>query len=110
LAAKSTERAVIIGRRVCEARDAARLNNTSLAVATGIPRRTIVRITNGQNEPDVETLEKIANATRRRLSFFQVEQPRPDLAAAIEDLVDVLVGEVRQKITERALDLEQAAS
>lgn len=109
LATKSTERAEIIGRRVCVARDQARLNNTSLAVATGIPRRTIVRITNGQNEPDGDTLEKIANATRKPLSFFQVDRPRPDLSAAVECLVDVLIDEVRAKLVERTLELEAAS-
>lgn len=109
LAAKSTERAKIIGLRVCEARDQAKLNNTSLALATGLPRRTIVRITNGQNEPDGDTLERIANATRKPLSFFQVDRPRPDLSAAVESLVDVLVEEVRSSLVDRVTELEAAS-
>ena len=106
MATKSTERAKITGLRVCEARDAAGLNNTTLAIATGIPRRTIVRTANGHNEPDLETLERIANATRKPLSYFQVDRPRPDLSAAVESLVDVLVAEVRSKLLERAAAIE----
>lgn len=105
LAAKSTERAKIIGLRICAARDDAKLTNTSLAVLTGIPRRTIIRVAQGYNEPDSETLERIAIATRKPLSYFQVERARPDLSAAVESLVDVLIEEVRFKLVERSEEL-----
>jgi transcriptional regulator with XRE-family HTH domain len=110
LAAKTTERAKIIAARVVRARDDAKLNNSSLAIATGLPRRTIVRITGGHNEPDTDTLERIANATRKPLSFFQVDRPRPDLSAAVESLVDVLVDEVRAKLIEKTNQLSGVSS
>jgi transcriptional regulator with XRE-family HTH domain len=109
MAAKSTDRAKIIAARVVQARDDAKLNNSSLSAVSGVPRRTIVRITGGHNEPDGETLERIANATRKPLSFFQVDRPRPDLSAAVESLVDVLVDEVRAKLIAKTTELAGAS-
>lgn len=110
MAAKSSDRAKIIASRVIRARDDAKLNNSSLSAASGVPRRTIVRIVGGYNEPDGETLERIANATRKPLSFFQVDRPRPDLSAAVESLVDVLVDEVRAKLIEKTTELAEVGS
>lgn len=100
LATKTTERAQVIGLRVCEARDEAGLNNTSLALATGLPRRTIVRVANGRNEADTGTLERIANATGKPLDFFRVDAPpapSDGLKVAAENLVVALMAELRSE-------------
>ena len=94
-----------MGLRISLARDEAGMNNSSLAIAAGLPRRTIVRLAGGQNDPDVETLEKIANATRKPLSYFQVDKPAADLSAAVESLVDALMDDVRSKLLERTAAL-----
>lgn len=110
---KSTERAQVIGLRVREARDEAGLNNTSLAAATGLPRRTIVRVANGRNEADTATLERIATATGKPLDFFRVDSapaPSDGLKAAAENLVHALMAELRQELaTEQAAAAEAAA-
>lgn len=109
LPTKSTERAKIIGLRVSAARDEAGLNNSTLALAAGLPRRTIVRIANGHNAADVSTLERIAVATRKPLSYFQIDRPRADLGLAVENLVDALMDDLRGKLLERVTDLDLVA-
>lgn len=101
MAAKTSERAQIIGMRVREARDEAGLNNSSLALAAGLPRRTIVRIANGHNEADSGTIEAIARATRKPLDFFRGDNPQqlvePVMAAA-QNLFETLIHEVRVQL------------
>ncbi|HVS86451.1 MAG TPA: helix-turn-helix transcriptional regulator [Gaiellaceae bacterium] len=103
---KTSNRAASVGALVCEARDEAGLNNSSLAREAGLERRTIVRITNGQNEPDLETLERIARATKKPLDFFRVDQGEPSVAlrAAAENLVEVLVEQAREAIRQAAAE------
>lgn len=106
MSSKLTERARLIGERVAAARDEAGLNNSSLAVAAGLPRRTIVRITNGRNEPEAETLEKIARATGKSLDYFRLDLAPASVRvrAAAEDLVMALVEELRAEILASATE------
>lgn len=110
LATKTTDRAVLIGMRIAEARDAAGFNNSSLARATGIDRSNLRGLISGRNEPSVRTLEKIALATRKPLSFFQPERLRADLGTAVESLVDALMDDVRERLLRRAEGLVGAES
>lgn len=99
---KTTDRALLIGRRVREACDDIGLSNSELARRTGLPRRTIVRITNGHNEADVATLELISRETGKPLDFFRAEgaTPAPDrIRLAAEGLVEALVAELRQTVS-----------
>lgn len=92
-------RAELLALRVREARDAAGLNNRSLAEKAGVPRRTIVRITNGHNKSRInaETLEAIADATGVSVAFFA--EPSTRVVAAAELLVAALVDELRDAIS-----------
>lgn len=108
LATKSTERAVLVGLRIAEARDNAGHNNSSLARATGIDRSNLRNLIAGRNEASLRTLEKIATATRKPLSFFQVDRSRADLGVAVENLVDALMEDVRAKLLERTDGLIEA--
>lgn len=91
----------LLADRVCQARDEARLSNAELALRAGVPRRTIVRITNGHNKTRLnqETLEAIAQATGKPLSFFAVNGVTLSLVtAAAENLVAVLMAAMREEM------------
>lgn len=94
----TTTRSELLALRVCEARDAAGLTNRELAIRSGVPRRTIVRITNGHNKSRIntETLEAIAQATGLPVSFFS--DPSSRVLAAAELLVAALVDELRSTL------------
>lgn len=103
-------RAELLALRVCEARDSAGLTNRALAEKSGVPRRTIVRITNGHNKSRVnpETLEAIAEATGVSVAFFA--EPSTRVVAAAELLVAALVDELRDAIgRESAVERERVA-
>lgn len=108
MAAEITQtRAQMIASLVCRARDDAGLNNTSLAQESGVPRRTIVRITNGQGDsgPELDTLAKIAQATRKPLSYFHVGGGASDrVRTAAEGLVEALVDELRERLATEGID------
>lgn len=98
---KPNEQAERIGTLVRAARDAAGLNNTTLAAAVGMPRRTIVRIANGKNVPETATLERIARATGKPLDYFVGGGSRNGSArihALLDDLVGELMVEVRASV------------
>jgi transcriptional regulator with XRE-family HTH domain len=106
LAAKTTDRAIIIAARVREAIQDAGINNSELARRTGLQRRTIVRIANGHNEPDTETLEKIAQGTGKTLDFFAVtgRGPSPRVVEALNDFYAVLLADLRETIAAAPVD------
>lgn len=91
----TASRSALLALRVREARDAAGFNNTQLAIHSGVPRRTISRITNGHNKSRInaETLEALAEATGVPVSFFS--DPSSRVVAAAELLVNALVEELR---------------
>lgn len=97
---KGSERAIIIGGRIRQAITDASINNSELARRTGIQRRTIVRIANGHNEPDSETLEKIAVATGKTLGYFAIESgaASPRVVEAVHGLYAALLDDLRQEI------------
>jgi transcriptional regulator with XRE-family HTH domain len=101
LAVKSTERAIIIGGRVRRAIAEAGINNSELARRAELPRRTIVRIANGHNEPDNATLEKIARATGKTLNYFAVDagpSASPRVVEAVHNLYVALLEDLRDEI------------
>lgn len=102
-------RAELLALRVREARDSAGLTNRSLAEKSGVPRRTIVRITNGHNKSRVnpETLEAIADATGVSTAFFA--EPSSRVVAAAELLVAALVDELRDAISQQNSTVEEKA-
>ena len=103
-------RAELLALRVREARDSAGLTNRALAERSGVPRRTIVRITNGHNKSRVnpETLEAIADATGVSVAFFA--EPSTRVVAAAELLVAALVDELRDAIgRDSAVERERVA-
>jgi transcriptional regulator with XRE-family HTH domain len=66
-----------IGRRVLEARKAARLSQEELAHRAGVRVQTILRYERGYVTQTIRTLEKIGRATSRPLSFFITPPPEP---------------------------------
>lgn len=96
------ERSVFLAQRVCQARDEAGLSNAELARRAGLPRRTIVRITNGANKARIqqETIEKIAGATGKPISFFSFTPggASPRVAEAVETLYAALLADLRQEL------------
>lgn len=104
-------RGELLASRIREARDAAGLSNSELARRSDVPRRTIVRITNGQNKSRVnpDTLEAIASATGVQVSFFS--DPSSRVVAAAELLVAALIDELRDTIERESVsdDAEVAA-
>lgn len=109
---KTTERAVIIGGRVRQAVAEAGINNSELARRTGLQRRTIVRLANGHNEPDTETLEKIATATGKSLNFFAIGDPGPSakIVEAVSALYSALLEDVRETIASEARPRDEVAA
>lgn len=101
-------RAEHLAARICEARDEAGFSNAELARRAGVPRRTIVRITNAHNKTRVnqETLEALAAATGKPISFFSSD-PTSRVAAAADTLVAALVDELRDRIRDSLTDLEE---
>lgn len=100
-------RSELLAARVIEARDELGWSNAELARRAGLPRRTIVRITNGGNKARVnpETIERIAAATAKPASFFAVG-PESRVAAAAQLLVAALVAELRTTIAEQQLAVD----
>jgi transcriptional regulator with XRE-family HTH domain len=101
--AKTNEKALLIGSLVRAARDEAGLNNTTLSAATGLPRRSIVRIANGKNVPETATLELIGRATGKSLDYFLGRENGQRLNGTrihdlLDDLVDELYAELRSKM------------
>jgi DNA-binding XRE family transcriptional regulator len=64
-----------VSQRIKAAREAAGLTQEALEQATGLPQSHISRLENGVHSPSSVTLEKIAKATNKPLSFFD---PRDD--------------------------------
>lgn len=104
-------RAEHLAARIREARDEAELSNAELARRAGVPRRTIVRITNAHNKTRVnhETLEAIGNATGKPVSFF-TSDPSSRVAAAAETLVAALMDDLHERIRESLGELVEDAS
>lgn len=91
MAVKTTSRAEAMSAKIREARDSAGFNNTELADAAGLPRRSVVRLTNGRNVPHEGTLEKLAAATGKPLSFFAVDAGLQRITSEQERIVDALL-------------------
>lgn len=92
---------MVVGSRIRQAVEEAKINNSELARRTGIQRRTIVRLANGHNEPDQGTLEKIARATGKSLNFFAVDSgaaPSPRVVEAVNGLYLALLQDLREEI------------
>lgn len=100
MAGKSTERAIVTGARVRQAIQDAGINNSELARRTGLPRRTIVRVANGHNEPDSATLEKIATGTGKTLDYFAIDASvaSPRVVEAVQQLYLALLDDVKLAI------------
>jgi len=61
-----------VARRLRDARKEARLTQEQLAEMAGLPQSHISRIENGKHSPANSTVEKIAKALNKPLSFFDV--------------------------------------
>jgi len=59
-----------ISGRIKQAREDARLTQSELEAATGLPQSHISRLENGVHSPSSTTLEKIAAATGKSMPFF----------------------------------------
>lgn len=59
-----------VSKRIHTAREDAGLTQGELEDKTGLPQSHISRLENGVHSPSSSTLEKIANATGKPLSFF----------------------------------------
>lgn len=102
--------------RVCQARDEAGLNNAELARKAGLPRRTIVRITNGGNKRGLQqdTVEAIARATGKPVGFFTFSTTAPSrVAEAVDSLYAALLADLRaelaseQPVTREGIEVPQ---
>lgn len=60
--------------RIKAAREKAGMTQAELEDATGLPQSHISRLENGVHSPSASTLEKIAKATGRPLSYFDPNQ------------------------------------
>lgn len=104
-----TQRADFLRDRVCQARDEAGLNNAELARKAGLPRRTIVRITNGGNKRGLQqdTLEALAAATGKPVGFFSFAGAPNRIAEAVDGLYAALLADLRAELaTEQPLSRE----
>jgi DNA-binding XRE family transcriptional regulator len=59
-----------VGKRIKMAREDARMTQAELELASGLPQSHISRLENGVHSPSSTTLEKIAQATNKPLSYF----------------------------------------
>lgn len=59
-----------ISGRIREARESAGLTQEALEAVTGLPQSHISRLENGVHSPSSTTLQKIANATGKPMTFF----------------------------------------
>ena len=66
---------VLVGSRIRQLREAARLTQEELATAAGIGRVTLVRIENGQQSPRYETLVALAGALGRPVAELLASEP-----------------------------------
>ena len=106
---KQTDRAKIIASKIRQARDEAGLKNTTLALASGLPRRSVVRLVNGRNAPNGATLEKIAKATRKPLSFFAADAELERIGTERDRIVESLLP-FAQLMADLATEAREAAA
>lgn len=87
--------------RVCQARDELGISNAELARKAGLPRRTIVRITNGGNKQRInpDTIEAIAAATGKPIGFFTFSASTTTrVAEAVDNLYAALLYDLRAQL------------
>lgn len=101
-----TARSDFLADRVCQARDELGMSNAELARMAGIPRRTVVRITNGQNKQRInpETVERIAAATGKPIGFFSYAAAgrTTRVAEAVDSLYAALLADLRAELASEA--------
>lgn len=78
------------------------MNNAELARKAGLPRRTIVRITNGGNKQRInpDTIEAIAAATGKPVGFFSFASTASAsrVAEAVDGLYAALLADLRAEL------------
>ena len=76
------------------------MNNAELARKAGLPRRTIVRITNGGNKQRInpDTIEAIAAATGKPVGFFHYSPGSGRVAEAVDNLAAALLADLRERL------------
>lgn len=98
-AALAAERKRELGRRIREARQEKRWKQKHLAAAVSVEPVTVSRWENGRHEPDIDMLERIAQATEKPVSFFLDDGAvSPAVAAQAEVLAEVLA--VREELSD----------
>lgn len=88
----ANERARQLGLRIREARIDKRWKQKQLAAAVHVEPMTVSRWERGANTPDLDTLDLIARATGKPLSFFVAEtaaETEPDLSDLREEVVEL---------------------
>lgn len=86
--------AKFVGHQIREARLAAGLSHNKLVAAAGMPvaggRSHLIKLENGKHLPRPETLEKIAAATGKPISFFvpTIPSPRSRRQRSYRDAID----------------------
>lgn len=68
-----------IGERIRERREARGWTQVRLAQETGIPRATLANYESGRREPDLETIQRLAQALGTSMSYLvgETEDPSP---------------------------------
>lgn len=66
-----------IGQRLAALRESRGLTQDELAHQAGVSEKTVSRLENGRNDPELDTLRKFAKALKVELRDLQGEQPVP---------------------------------
>lgn len=109
-AAAVTERQRKLGEKIKQARDDKRWKQKQLAAAVHVEPMTVSRWERGANAPDVDTLELVAEATGKPLTFFFEEDAGDEAAeATLTEAVERAEAAAR-RAEEAAARIEQAVA
>ena len=82
-----------IGRKIQQARDEAGLSQEELASRLGLTQAALSNYELGKRQLNLTTLEKLARALERPLSYF-IEDPRPERDPQEEERLDGSISEM----------------
>lgn len=89
-----------LGQRIKLARTEARLTQKQLADAVGVGSRTMGRYEKGESTPDADTLQKIAEATGKKVGYFTPDSRLEEVVRHIDyELDDPESGEIRMRFS-----------
>lgn len=97
-----------VALRLTALREARGLTQEELAYAAGVSNKTISRLENGRNEPELDTLRKLAKALDAEVREIQGDPPAPlGLGVTQLDRVEAKLDAILELLTPSLDEIEQ---